>query len=376
MAGIYIHIPFCKKKCIYCDFYSLPDLSKINDYCEVLKMELKNRVAELGAESVHTVYFGGGTPSLLPLSKIEEIINCIKAETNRSDFDEVTIEVNPDDVSVALIESYKKLGINRISMGVQSFNDEELKFLRRRHDAKEALEAVEFIKKGGIDNISLDLIYGIPGQTIATWMNSLNTIVSLDVPHISCYNLSYEEGTPLYALRKAGKVMECSEDLCLEMGEVLISTLKGNGYEHYEISNFAKPGFYSKHNSSYWDFTPYLGIGVSAHSYDGTSRRYNPFNIKTYMDSIRVKGTAFEEEVLDIAQKYNEYVMLRLRTKRGLSKNYIYSNFPDVITKYFDSNISKFIGQNLLFICGDNIGLSEKGFTISDMIIRDLIYVK
>ena len=290
MAGLYIHIPFCKRKCIYCDFYSIagsPDL--MGGYAGALIDEFDNRKDELGGERISTVYLGGGTPSLMPAGLLSKIVSHIGLDG----VEEATIEVNPDDVAMEYVKELADMGFNRVSMGVQSFIDSELRLLNRRHDAKGARNAVDILKRCGIQNISIDLIYGIPGQTLQSWRESIDAALSLDVPHISAYNLTYEEGTRLTMMRDKGRIKEVGDELCVDMFDALSGLLSDAGYEQYEISNFSKPGMYSRHNSSYWNFTPYLGLGASAHSFDGRKRRYNPSNLREYVKLIKEKGYAY-----------------------------------------------------------------------------------
>lgn len=376
MAGLYIHIPFCKTKCIYCDFYSVTSTETSERYISALADELSMRLNEVGARTINTIYIGGGTPSLLSISQLKSLIDAINEKTDLSHTEEFTIEVNPDDVTKQYITSLRELGVNRVSMGIQSFNDAELAFLNRRHTAQQAIKAVTDIRAGGISNVSIDLIYGIPGQTIASWNDSVNSAISLRIPHISCYSLSYEEGTRLYIMRNLGKIEECSEDNCIKMYSNLIRILKIAGYEHYEISNFAKPGMYSQHNSSYWNSTPYIGLGVSAHSFDGEIRRYNTYSLKDYLSKIENGLTAFQIEKESTWQRYNETVMIRLRTKWGLDSSEIKKIYGEPLYAHLCQNSEQFLKTGLLIRTGDKLFLTDKGAMLSDLIIRELMYVE
>lgn len=374
MAGIYIHIPFCKKRCIYCDFYSTTDNAFIDKYIDTLCNEFTKRINEIDKDNVTTIYIGGGTPSQLSIQQLSRVINYMKAVVDLDKIQEFTIEVNPDDVTLDYMKHCHSLGINRVSMGVQSFVDNELKAINRRHNSAQAREAVSLIKKAGFNNISIDLIYGLPLQNIDSWKFSINEALSLDVPHISCYNLSYEEGTVLYKMREKGEIKECEENECVQMYEILVSTLKKSGYKHYEISNFAKEDKYSKHNSNYWNLTPYLGLGASAHSYDGDVRRYNPSSISDYMKKIKT-GIAYEEESETILEKYNEFVMINLRTMWGVNINQVKLMFGNDICELLIKYSHKFISSGDLVRKQDTISLTEKGVLLSDYIIRDLMII-
>lgn len=374
MAGIYIHIPFCKKRCIYCDFYSTTDNALIDKYIDALCDEFTKRIHEIDKDNVTTIYIGGGTPSQLSIHQLSRVINYMKAVVAFDKIQEFTIEVNPDDVTLDYMKRCYSLGINRVSMGVQSFIDNELRAINRRHNSAQAREAVYLIKKAGFNNISIDLIYGLPLQNIDSWKFSINEALSLDVPHISCYNLSYEEGTLLYKMREKGDIIECEENVCVQMYEILVSTLKKSGYKHYEISNFAKDDNYSKHNTNYWNLTPYLGLGASAHSYDGDVRRYNPSSIGDYIKKIKT-GIAYEKESETILEKYNEFVMINLRTMWGININQVKLMFGNDICELLVKYSHKFISSGDLVRKQDTILLTEKGVLLSDYIIRDLMII-
>lgn len=375
MAGIYIHIPFCKKRCIYCDFYSSTDNRLVDKYIDALCIELESRLHEIDKNNITTIYIGGGTPSQLSATQLGEIINFIKSKIDFSLIEEFTIEVNPDDVTYDYIKECISLGINRVSMGIQSFVDKELKIINRRHDSSQAIKAIETIKSAGISNISIDLIYGLPLQTIESWIYSARKAIEMNVPHISCYNLSYEEGTTLYKMRDMGEIKECDEDTCIEMYDILVKMLADADFEHYEISNFAKRGYYSRHNSNYWNLTPYLGLGASAHSFDGSIRRYNPSSIQKYTSNISESGIAYEEEQETLYEQFNEYIMINLRTMWGVNTQKVKTIFGEELRNHLIKYSRRFIESGDLKEKENTIVLSEKGIMLSDYIIRTLMFV-
>ena len=376
MAGIYIHIPFCKRRCSYCDFYSVVNTAYADRYVDAIIGELSIRKNEISLDDVRTIYIGGGTPSVLTADQLGLLLAGIKKMVDFNRVLEVTIEVNPDDVTEEYIYNVKQCGVNRVSIGIQSFVDSELKAVNRRHNAKGAVEAVARIKRAGIDNISIDLIYGLPEQTIDTWRHSIDCAIGLGVNHISAYCLSYEEGTALTKLRDMGKIRE-ADDMCVMMYDELCSRLSTAGYDHYEISNFALPEMYSKHNSSYWNGSLYLGLGAAAHSYDGMVRRYNPQNIKQYLDDIEQGIAAFEEEQELWWQRYNETVMVRLRTRWGVSLSEITREYGDAMAKRFAEISQQFVSSSMMERDGDDIyRLTRGGVMMSDAIIRELMYVE
>ncbi len=371
MAGVYLHIPFCESKCIYCDFYSLAGKKQhFNNYIKCLLTEASLRKNEI-VEPIKTIYVGGGTPSRLSIEQFRLMIDglCRNLSINMNDVDEFTVEVNPDDVTTDYMLSLKQLGVNRISVGVQSFDDHELKFINRRHNAAQAIQAIACMQQAGFDNISLDLIFGIPGQTLDTWRRNIMQAVDLEVCHISAYCLMYEKGTRLWAMRQTGKVHEIDEELSIKMYQTLIDELKKADFEHYEISNFAKNGYISHHNSSYWDLTPYLGLGVAAHSYDGHFRRYNPSNLKEYIGKLSLQEIAFEQEHEEEWEKYDEYVMLRLRTAHGLVGSLLKEKFNIKFYDYFMSKAPKFLQQK-----DTRFFIPEEHVMLTDSITGELLW--
>ncbi|MCM1483790.1 MAG: radical SAM family heme chaperone HemW [Muribaculaceae bacterium] len=314
MSGIYIHIPFCAAKCLYCDFYSMPRKERhdlIDKYPDALMREYSARCGEIAHEPVTTVYIGGGTPTSLPIDMLEGLIKVF----NHDSVKELTIEVNPEDVTEDVARRLISAGVTRISMGVQSLNDTELRTVGRRHNSQQAIEAFHTLRHAGASNISLDIIYGLPHQTIESWTHTLDTILELGAEHLSAYALAYEPGTRLHAMLNAGKISEASQELYEKMYNILCERTRQHGMEHYEIANFALPGLHSRHNSSYWNFTPYLGLGAGAHSFDGTVRRYNPTNVAQYISN-PTNFTLTEQE--SHRERYNDYIMTSLRTSAGI----------------------------------------------------------
>lgn len=378
MAGIYIHIPYCKSKCTYCDFYSTPQVETMEQYVHSLLVEARLRAPELnikgsGTSHVKTLYLGGGTPSILPIELITRLVDGLHEVFDLNNLEEFTIEVNPDDVNPAFIDSLRRLGINRVSMGVQSFNDNELRAINRRHTAQQAINAVHCINDAGIANVSIDLIYGLPGQSLDSWQRNVEQAIKLKVQHISAYCLSYEQGTRLWVMREQGRVQEASDELCIAMNNALVRMLTETGFEHYEISNFALPGYRSRHNSSYWNFTPYLGLGAAAHSFDGYTRRYNPSSIKQYITMLSQGTTAFDEEQLEPWQRHDEEVMLRLRTSDGLDTATLGDHYGALAATTLLRKAHPFIEQGLLRQENTKLILTASGVMTSDYIIRTLM---
>lgn len=370
MSGIYIHIPFCKQRCIYCDFYSTSLHSHIDKYVECVIKEARMRPLS----DVATVYIGGGTPSQLPPEQFKRLVCGLGDTYDLSQIVEFTVEVNPDDVTLEYMRMLYRLGVNRISMGVQSFIDEELITINRRHDSQAAQRAVECIKQAGINNLSLDLIYGIPGQTLESWGQSIKQAQSTGAQHISAYNLTYEAGTKLWQMREQGRLIEVDEPTCVEMYTKLTTMMREAGYEHYEISNFGLRQFHSRHNSSYWNRTPYIGLGASAHSYDGNQRSYNPASIHDYIAKIDDGQLASEVEDLEWYEQYDEAIMVALRTSKGINLADIKREFGSDVCNYLLSNATKLIDSKLLVKEGSRLYIREEDYMMSDAIIRELMW--
>ena len=376
MAGVYVHIPFCASRCSYCDFFSTLRLDEVgHDYVEALIAEARLRKAELNGKPVKTLYMGGGTPSQLPLPLLARLIDGLKATLDLNAVQEFTLEANPDDVTPEWCAAVRALGVNRVSMGVQSFQDAVLRLVGRRHTARQAIDAVASLRHAGIDNISIDLIYGLPGQTLETWAESVRQAVDLRPQHISAYGLTYEPGTRLWQQRECGEVVEASEDQYLDMYRILVGLLRVAGYEHYEISNFALPGYRSRHNSSYWNETPYLGLGAAAHSYDGTMRRSNPADLCGYIRRITSGQPACQVEDLAWWERYDERVMLGLRTADGVDAHRLRSDFGDKAWAHFVSEARRHIDAGNMICTDDGRSiLSSEGIVLSDSVMRDLMW--
>jgi oxygen-independent coproporphyrinogen-3 oxidase len=324
MAGIYVHIPFCKKRCSYCDFHFSTTFSKYRqDLISAICLELVLRKDELKSEFIETIYFGGGTPSLLTKDELASIMSTIREHYQLADTPEITFEVNPEDAHEANLLTWKKLGINRLSIGLQSFQESDLSWMNRSHTLKQGTDAVRLSQKLGFTNLSIDLIYGLPGLSNEQWMEHLNRAMSLNVQHISSYCLTIEPKTALNDFVAKGKLIRPTEDQQSEQFELLVSTLAHAGFEQYEISNFAKDQKYAKHNSAYWNFSPYLGVGPSAHSFDGQQRRWNVANNTNYYQHVGKNQDWFEVETLTESEKWNEYFLTGLRTKWGILKKNI-----------------------------------------------------
>lgn len=368
MAGLYIHIPFCHSKCFYCDFYSTPNIENMSQYIDAILIELRLRLVEI-RNDISTIYIGGGTPSILPIKLLQKIHQELSEHIDIRQLDEFTIEANPEDVTPEWVKSINKLGINRVSIGIQSFDNRELCAINRRHSSEDACNAIDILRQYGITNISGDLIYGLPGQDIDSWKRSLNKLISLRLPHFSAYLLSYEPGTRLYARLKTGKIEEASEGLVNEMYQYLIIEARNNDYDHYEISNFSISGKAAVHNSNYWKDLPYLGIGVSAHSFDGKNRKYNPSNIKKYISQLHQSKCAYEIEVEDATTRHNDYIIVSLRTSRGIDLKFYQQRFGFNLLK-----IAKpYIDSGQMVLSDTHLAIAEKSMLISDHIMLDFI---
>ena len=375
MAGIYIHIPFCKRRCIYCDFFSTTQSEKKSAYVHALCQELDMRKDYLKGEDIETIYLGGGTPSQLTQEELEEIFSSLYNIYKVKENAEITLEANPDDLTPEYIHMLRTLPINRISMGIQTFQEETLKLLHRRHTAQQAIEAVQHCREAGFQNISIDLIYGLPGETLDTWKEDLQQAIALHPEHISAYHLIYEEGTALWKLREQNQVEEADEDLSVTLFKTLIEELTHAGYEHYEISNFCLPGLHSRHNSSYWTGKKYLGCGPSAHSFNGTSRQWNVASLDKYIQSIQQGELDYEIEELDIYTRYNDFVITTIRTHWGMSLSHLRSTYGENLYQYCLRMAKPHLEQGVLEIKEDTLKLTKEGIFISDGIMSDLLFV-
>lgn len=376
MAGIYIHIPFCKTRCIYCDFYSTTRNELKKRYIQALCRELEMRKDYLHDEPIETIYFGGGTPSQLTAEDFEEIFTAIQKNFDKLSCEEITLEANPDDLTPEYLQSLATLPFNRISMGIQTFDDKTLKLLNRRHNASQAIEAVNRCRQAGFQHISIDLIYGLPGETLEGWERDLSQAIDLDVEHISAYHLIYEEGTPLYNMLKKHQVNEVHEDSSVAFFSLLIDRLQEAGYEHYEISNFCRSGRYSRHNTSYWQGIPYLGCGPSAHSFNGSTREWNCASIDDYISGIETGERVFETEDRDRATRYNEFIITSIRTMWGIPLKRMEYEFGAEMWQYCMDMASPYLKSSKLEEKEGSLCLTREGIFVSDSIMSDLLWVE
>ena len=375
MAGIYIHTPFCKRRCIYCDFFSTTQSEKKPAYIYALCQELDLRKDYLEGEDIETIYLGGGTPSQLAQEELEKIFSALYNIYKVKEDAEITLEANPDDLTPEYVYMLRSLPINRISMGIQTFQEETLKLLHRRHTARQAIEAFQRCREAGFQNISIDLMYGLPGETLDTWKQGLQQAIALRPEHISAYHLIYEEGTALWKLKEQHQVEEADEDLSVTLFRTLIDELTRAGYEHYEISNFCLPGLHSRHNSSYWTGKKYLGCGPSAHSFNGTSRQWNVASLDKYIHAIQQGKLDYEIEELDIYTRYNDFVITAIRTLWGMSLSQLRSTYGEDLYRYCLRMAKPHLAQGVLEMKEDTLKLTKEGIFISDGIMSDLLWV-
>lgn len=373
-ASIYIHIPFCKQACHYCDFHFSTSLKKKEALIQCLVQELKLRKNELENQNIETIYFGGGTPSLLSCNELDFIIDAAYKYYNIVEHPEITLEANPDDLSDSVIQELAKSRINRLSIGIQSFYESDLKLMNRAHNVKEALKCLDEATKH-FDNISVDLIYGIPGLTNAAWIKNIETALAFNVPHISCYALTVEPKTALETFIKKGVIANVDDDLAQEQFNILVDTLEAEGFVNYELSNFGKPEYFSKNNSAYWLGKPYLGIGPSAHSFNGDQRSWNVSNNTKYIKSIQNNTLPNEIETLSKTDKFNEYIMTGLRTVWGVSLEKIENDFGETYKNYLLKQSEIYIQEHLLYIDGNKLLTTKKGKFLSDGIASSLFKI-
>ncbi|WP_081209127.1 radical SAM family heme chaperone HemW [Salegentibacter sediminis] len=374
MSGIYIHIPFCKQACHYCDFHFSTSMKKKDQLVDMLCKELVLRKDELPDAEIQTIYFGGGTPSLLSTEELDRIFETIYAEYQITKDPEITLEANPDDLSMEKIEMLAASKINRLSIGVQSFFEEDLQLMNRAHNSKEALESIQLASKY-FKNISIDLIYGVPGMSEERWRENLEIALELGVPHISSYALTIEPNTALQKFIEKGKVKPVDDEAARRHFEILVETLTNNGFEHYEFSNFGKPGYFSQNNTAYWLGKTYLGIGPSAHSYDGNTRKWNVTNNSLYIKALAKDQIPQQTEKLSTADKFNEYVMTRLRTKFGVSLVEVEEKFGVDYKLHILKNASPLQQKQLLEERNGVLHITAKGKFLSDGIAADLFYL-
>ncbi len=375
MAGLYIHIPFCKQACNYCDFHFSVSFKLKQEIIDSLKEEMILRRNEFENLTVSSVYFGGGTPSILTKDQINDLLNHIYDYFDICQNAEITLEANPDDIDHSMLQELKLTRINRLSIGIQSFVQKDLDFMNRAHSSSEAIASVKSAKDVGFENISIDLIYGVPGMSNKDWRYNISLALSLGVNHISSYALTVEEKTPLYHHIKNKKVSAIDEDQTIEQFQILIHEMEKNQFEHYEISNFCRNNNYSKHNSLYWENQPYMGIGPSSHSYNGTERMWNVSNNIKYINAIKRGVTPQYRETLTISQRYNEYVMTKLRTSWGCDTVYIAHQFSSYYKKHFIEMSKYYVTQGYLFVSGTNYKLTNEGKLIADRISSELFVI-
>jgi len=371
MAGIYLHVPFCRKACYYCDFYFTTSLRLKSDFITALKKEIDSRRDYLKNEQVDTIYFGGGTPSRLEADEIERILDSIRDSFTVSDKAEITLEANPDDLTALKIRELKRAGVNRLSIGVQSFYDDILKWMNRAHTTQEIFTSINESQQAGITNITIDLIYGVPGLTDYMWRGSIEKFLGLSVSHLSAYSLTVEPKTPLHKLITSGKYVTTSDAVAAKHFEVLMKLMEEAGWLHYEISNFARESdTISKHNSAYWNNTSYIGLGPSAHSYNNDKRRWNISPLQKYIDKIMSDEIYYEEESLNKIDKYNEQVLTGLRTMWGVNASEL-----GEFSSYFKENIEKYVEQNMVAVVNGRYVLTANGKMYADRVASDLFYV-
>jgi oxygen-independent coproporphyrinogen-3 oxidase len=373
MAGIYVHIPFCKQACNYCNFHFSTSLRQQTVMMEAIGRELYLRRTYLKGEKINTIYIGGGTPSLLEAKQLTVLFEIIFKTYDVSTTAEITLEANPDDLSVAYLQMLKRdTPINRLSIGIQSFADDDLKYMNRAHNAQEARHCLENALAIGFQNLTVDLIYGTPTTSHAQWLTNLNTIFDYKIPHISCYALTVEPKTPLDKQIRLQKKIAVSDEHAATQFEVLMEQMAQKGYIHYEISNFAQAGWYSKHNANYWKGVSYLGVGPSAHSFDGASRQWNVANNHRYLKGIELENLDFEKEILTTNQQYNEYVMTTLRTIWGIDIEIIELKYGFEKRCFFEKTVQPFIENQLIIKNKNHYTLSASGKFLADGIAAEL----
>ncbi|HEY9364887.1 MAG TPA: radical SAM family heme chaperone HemW [Chitinophagaceae bacterium] len=372
MAGIYIHIPFCKQACNYCNFHFVTSLNRKNELLNVLLNEIRLQKNYVADENIETIYIGGGTPSLLNKEELQQLVNQVKNNYVITHDAEITLEANPDDITNDVLMNWKQIGINRLSIGIQSFFEEDLLWMNRAHNARQARQCIELAQKNGFENITIDLIYGTPLLTDEKWKQNVETAVAYGIPHLSCYALTIEPKTPLHKMIREHKKQDIDTDQQARQFLLLMDWMQAAGFEHYEISNFAKPGFRSRHNSSYWQGKKYIGIGPSAHSFNGHSRQWNISNNNIYIGSLKEEKIPFELEELTPVQQLNEYIMTSLRTSEGINILSIKNKWGEKMAEKILSKIDAFIQQNKMTKNKDHLQLTKEGKLLADGIAADL----
>jgi len=375
LAGIYVHIPFCKQSCSYCDFHFSTSLKYKTDIIQALVKEIASKKSYV-SECINTIYFGGGTPSLLSNDELKLIIEAIYENYNVANNIEFTLECNPDDLSAGKLKSLQKIGVNRLSIGVQSFFDDDLKFFNRAHNSQEAERSIKMSQDVGVDNITIDLIYGSPLLTNKKWLTNLQKVKEFDVPHLSAYGLTVEPKTALEHQIKSGKIKPLSDKITIKQYQSLILETRQMGLIQYEVSNFGKENYFSQHNSNYWKGEEYLGFGPSAHSYYGNKRLWNIANNIEYINALNKNGYYFEEETIDEKTAFNEYILTRLRTMWGVDLDYISVKFNDEINAHFKLELKPYLNSSYLQQLNNKVVLTDNGMLIADRITADMFYVK
>ena len=375
MASIYIHIPYCKQQCTYCNFHFRIAQNDKEEMLKSIKKEIKMRQSYLNGAKISSIYFGGGTPSILDKAEIKSLIHTIynnfKINTNA----EITLECNPDDLDKKKLLELKEIGVNRLSIGIQSFDDADLKFMNRSHNAMEALSCIQFAKESGFENITIDLIYGLPNQTNEKWKKNLEQMLTLDIQHFSAYSLTVEPKTKLKHQIDKKLVTPLDDKITVEHFNTLVDIANENNFVHYEISNFGKEGFFSKHNTAYWKHKNYLGVGPSAHSFNGSSRQWNVASNKQYIEKVNEDDSYFEVEQLSNNQQYNEYIFTALRTIWGVELDYINNQFGQEALNYFKKQVINWRNKGKIKQQGNIYTLTKHGKLYADTIASDLFIV-
>ncbi|HLP39571.1 radical SAM family heme chaperone HemW [Lacibacter sp.] len=376
MAGIYIHIPFCRQACNYCNFHFSTSLHYKNDFVAALlkEIELQAKAGYLQGQTIETIYFGGGTPSILQIDELEQIMQQLHQHFCIDPYAEITLEANPDDVNDEKLKGWKQLGINRLSIGIQSLFEEDLRWMDRAHTADEAKQVIAKARAAGFDTFTVDLIYGTPGLSDEKWLYNLNWVLQQNINHISCYALTVEEKTPLDKQIRQHQKQDVDPEQQSRQFLLLMDHLQQAGFEHYEISNFAKPGYRSKHNSSYWKGVHYLGLGPSAHSFNGSSRQWNVANNQLYIQLLKQETISFEKEELTATQQLNEYIMTGLRLMEGCDLNYISQKFGSDKSAQLQTEAASYASKGLLMITNNHLILTKEGKLFADSIASDLFF--
>jgi oxygen-independent coproporphyrinogen-3 oxidase len=372
MVSAYIHIPFCRKACRYCDFFFTVSMRYMEDFTTSLVEEIRQRASQEGKISLESLYLGGGTPSMLRKEYLERIMEEIRCHFSITEDAEITIECNPDDLDRSNLSRLKRLGFNRLSIGIQSFHQRDLELLNRSHDTIAAERSVKLAASEGFKNITADLIYGIPGQTTGEWEENLDKLLALPVDHLSAYHLTFEEGTVFDHWRKKGRIEPVTDEYSLNLYQVLREKMESFGFEHYEISNFARKGYRSVHNSRYWSGKPYLGFGPSAHSFDGNARSWNISSLKIYMDGIMKGIPVSEREVLGTREMYHDFLIMKLRTREGIEKKALEQEFGEKINGHFRHHSARFVQEGVMVEEDDRVFIDPAHWMLSDHVVREL----